>query len=400
MFQDVVILSDDDEDVITKSYSPQKEQCLEKADTNTEKDMLWSNAAHSMSDSDDDFFQKRQSLTVPTTQVPATKASKSPKKRRGKYTEEEKAAMEAEKRAKRLQREDMRRKRPENCLKYIILQVDRDLVQIPSLEQVLSFTPIEQCRSEVKHGAIPFSVLWHRELTPDENGHCSREVAPSLMQLLEMNMLEPLVRDGELVSHVKNILDSNRKVENFIILVYGKNQYFALKKKGGGRISKDQLEEAMVECQLELGVTFCCAETAQEVSEWLFRYTKAVAQEPFKRIKQDWQNNFRFHLASEKSSGVREDFSKIWLKSLKKFKRMPLETCQAIAAVYKTPTALTEAYSECASTDEAKLLLEDITVQRGVGPLAIERRVGPALSRRVHTVLTSTQPDLLLNNVE
>jgi len=37
--------------------------------------------------------------------------------RKGKYTAEEKAAMEAEKQLKRRQKEEMRRKRPENCLK-------------------------------------------------------------------------------------------------------------------------------------------------------------------------------------------------------------------------------------------------------------------------------------------
>jgi hypothetical protein len=54
------------------------------------------------------------------------------------------------------------------------------------------------------------------------------------------------------------------------------------RKKNDGRISKDELEEAIVDCQIDLGVSFRLLENAQEVCEWLFRYTKAVAKEPFK----------------------------------------------------------------------------------------------------------------------
>lgn len=41
--------------------------------------------------------------------------------RRGKYSAEEKAAIEAEKQAKRKLREEMKRKRPANCLKVDII---------------------------------------------------------------------------------------------------------------------------------------------------------------------------------------------------------------------------------------------------------------------------------------
>jgi len=54
------------------------------------------------------------------------------------------------------------------------------------------------------------------------------------------------------------------------------------RKKSDERISKDQMEEAIVECQIELGISFRVLENAQEVCEWLFRYTKAVAKEPYK----------------------------------------------------------------------------------------------------------------------
>ncbi|XP_059481621.1 crossover junction endonuclease EME1-like [Neocloeon triangulifer] len=400
--------SDEDEDASDSSDDCLKdlwEEALREADgaSNLSDDLSKSqdisqNAKkfHPLSDSDDDDDPKPSS----SQSTAATQATKKPQKRRGKYTDEEKAAIEAEKKAKKREKEELRRKRPANCLKFIILEVDKDLVEIPTLKDVLIYTPLDQIRSEVKSRSVPFSICWHRELMPDKNDHCAREPTPYMLQLLEMTMMETLVRDGELLNHLKNILRTNKSIERFNVIVYGKKQYFAIQKKGGGRITKTQLEEATAECHLELGVSFTHAETAQEVSEWIYRYTKAVANEPFKKIKNSWQNNFRFHLASEKSNGIRDDFPNIWLKSLKKFKRMPLETCQAIAAIYPTPAALIEAYEQCADGTDPKLLLEDIMVRKGVGPVETERRVGPALSRRIHAVLTSSDPDLLMNDVD
>jgi hypothetical protein len=53
------------------------------------------------------------------------------------------------------------------------------------------------------------------------------------------------------------------------------------KKKNDGRITKDELRETIAECQIDLGISFRLAENAQEVCEWLFRYSKAVAKEPY-----------------------------------------------------------------------------------------------------------------------
>lgn len=47
-------------------------------------------------------------------------------------------------------------------------------------------------------------------------------------------------------------------------------------------VYRTQMEEAIAECQLERGVTFRLLDTAQEVSEWIYRYSKAIAEQPFK----------------------------------------------------------------------------------------------------------------------
>lgn len=47
-------------------------------------------------------------------------------------------------------------------------------------------------------------------------------------------------------------------------------------------IYRGQLDEAIAECQIEKGVTFRLLDTAQEVSEWIYRYSKSVAEHPYK----------------------------------------------------------------------------------------------------------------------
>ena len=45
---------------------------------------------------------------------------------------------------------------------------------------------------------------------------------------------------------------------------------------------------------------------------------------------------------------------------------------------------------------DGSLLLADIPVRRGVGPLVSSRRIGPELSKRIHTFFTSKNPNLSL----
>lgn len=49
------------------------------------------------------------------------------------------------------------------------------------------------------------------------------------MQLLEMDSIEPLVKDGQLVAHIKNILKSNRSIDRFTLVIFGSKQYFSVK---------------------------------------------------------------------------------------------------------------------------------------------------------------------------
>ncbi|MPC18941.1 Crossover junction endonuclease EME1 [Portunus trituberculatus] len=59
---------------------------------------------------------------------------------------------------------------------------------------------------------------------------------------------------------------------------------------------------------------------------------------------------------------------------------------------------MTNAYRQCGSQREAELLLADLRVRRGVGPLVSEKRVGPEFSRKVHLFFTSRDPDAHLAN--
>jgi hypothetical protein len=49
------------------------------------------------------------------------------------------------------------------------------------------------------------------------------------MQLLEMHMVEPLIRDGEFISHIKDIVRKCRPLKRFTVIIFGSKEYFAVK---------------------------------------------------------------------------------------------------------------------------------------------------------------------------
>jgi len=87
---------------------------------------------------------------------------------------------------------------------------------------------------------------------------------------------------------------------------------------------------------------------------------------------------------------------KLWLQQLRQFNNVGVELAQAIAREYPSPQELVQAYRRCDTTAAASLLLSDILVRRSTGPLSSTRRIGPELSKKVHMLFTSTDPNVNL----
>ena len=75
-----------------------------------------------------------------------------------------------------------------------------------------------------------------------------------------------------------------------------------------------------------------------------------------------------------------------------------LEKVTAIVSRYPSPGLLLAAYEGCGSVREAQDLVAGLEVRRTDNVLGGTRRVGPDISRRIHTALTTLDADKLLSS--
>ncbi|XP_017543909.1 crossover junction endonuclease EME1 isoform X2 [Pygocentrus nattereri] len=105
-----------------------------------------------------------------------------------------------------------------------------------------------------------------------------------------------------------------------------------------------------------------------------------------------------FCLDGSWSGGVRVDGSgrglvQVWTRQIQQLNRVSAAMATAVTSAYPSPSLLLQAYEEAKSEEEQRKLLADLTVKGG----AKERRVGPDLSNRVHRLMTSQNPQLVLD---
>ncbi|KAF7468823.1 hypothetical protein GHT09_020127 [Marmota monax] len=171
----------------------------------------------------------------------------------------------------------------------------------------------------------------------------------------------------------------------------------------GPVVSRVEVEEALVDLQLHTEAQVQIVQSWKELADFACTFTKAVAEAPFKTLRDE--NSFSFCLESDWAGGVKVDrtgrgLALVWRRQIQQLNRVSLEMASAIVDTYPSPRLLVEAYQRCFSEQERQNLLADIQVRRGEGVTSTSRRIGPEVSRRVYLQMTSLQPDLTLDSAD
>ncbi|XP_010157456.1 PREDICTED: probable crossover junction endonuclease EME2, partial [Eurypyga helias] len=164
-------------------------------------------------------------------------------------------------------------------------------------------------------------------------------------------------------------------------------------------MTQEEILEALVVLQLWGNIDVLFLDTWQEFGQHVSALTKAIAKRPYKRQLES-QQELPFCPAGAWASGVRVEKDgtglwQVWKRQIQQFNRVSPATAAAIAEAYPSPRLLLQAYEECSTEDEKRLLLSDILVKSDVS--GKDRRVGPDLSRRIYLFMVSTDPDLVLD---
>ncbi|XP_032562930.1 crossover junction endonuclease EME1 isoform X2 [Chiroxiphia lanceolata] len=357
----------------------------------------------------------------------STEASPPPKKKRQYSQREREAVCQAawerrkEREAKRrLQEEEKERKRalaktlkaqrPGECQKYITVVLDPVLLQVEGGEQILRALEAANYSCVVENQAVPCSITWRRKTVSSQKVDSCTEGQKMTLQSYVAHVMEKL--PGKILAlavvGVENYfrslgVQSKQRLQQAAVPGNQEEQRKGRKRKindSGLELTRMDMEEALVDLQLCTQVQVSFFDSCEELGEYATMFTKAVAEAPFKRERED--TGFSFYLEKRWCGGVKVDHSgkgllKVWNRQIQQFNRVSPAMAEAIVSAYPSPQLLIQAYGKCSSDQERENMLANIPVHRGEGVTATSRRIGPELSRRIYLQMTSHNPDLCLD---
>ncbi|XP_003912783.1 crossover junction endonuclease EME1 isoform X1 [Papio anubis] len=331
----------------------------------------------------------------------------------------------------------MKAQRPEECLKYVIVVLDPVLLQMEGGGQLLGALQSMQCRCVIEAQAVPCSVTWRRRAGPSEDGEDWVE-EPTVLVLLRAETFVSMIYNGK-QGRLDSTMKGKETFQGFVtditartagkalsLVIVDQEKCFSTQnppsrgKQGtnkqtkekqrkqpeasiGSMVSRVDAEEALVDLQLHTEAQAQIVQSWKELADFTCAFTKAVAETPFKKLRDE--TTFSFCVESDWAGGVKVDragrgLALVWRRQIQQLNRVSLETASAVVDAYPSPQLLVQAYRQCFSEQERQNLLADIQVRRGEGVTSTSRRVGPELSRRIYLQMTTLQPHLSLDSAD
>uniref|UniRef100_A0A3B4B1Y6 ERCC4 domain-containing protein n=1 Tax=Periophthalmus magnuspinnatus TaxID=409849 RepID=A0A3B4B1Y6_9GOBI len=345
--------------------------------------------------------------------------------------EEQRRRREEEKAQRRAMADAVKALRPEECIKYMVAVVDPGLLQLEGGGALLSSLQALGCTCAIEKQPLPRSVGWRRR-TPDcvqENDVVIQMTVDDFISLSHNYIQVSRAECGRTLTSWVQELQRRHPEKILSLVVLGLEQYFRShkaqsqkklreavigeeqggakrKKKNGAantlpELSRVEVEEAVVHLQLHTGVCVRFLSTWKDFTEHVTMATKAIAEAPFKRERDN--SGFSFYLESEWAGGQKVERSgrgllQVWKRQVQQLHRVSVDMASAVLASYPSPRLLTQAYSSCRTEKDKVALLSEIQIRRGEGVTSTVRRVGPELSKRLCVLLTSPDPEQTLGS--
>lgn len=339
-----------------------------------------------------------------------------------------KAAKEEEKKRKALEKEVARSTKPGECMKYVRVSVDKNILDAASVTELMDAFLEADIGADTAELPLERSVLWSRKhLSLDEarpgSSALTSEVqenqvavvlpADQFLRLVASERQDPLTREHTSLSEHLTSVEALYPDKRVTYLVFEIEKYFRREKRkaneeyralilgtatqapkrkkttsyDGPKLTRDDIETTLVPLQLERHFNIHYVETANQLSKLLTAFTKAVAERLHKQAKQGRD----LHFLAPGGGLLRKHDSllRVWQAQLEQFASVGRDMAEAIVTRYPSPRLLLQAFEACADPSQAEVLLQDILVRRGAGVLESTRRVGPVVSKRIYRFFSS-----------
>ncbi|KAG7303267.1 hypothetical protein JYU34_011734 [Plutella xylostella] len=316
----------------------------------------------------------------------------------------------AEERAARLAASEMNKMyKPGECMKYMHIELH------PSLQSAwfMADLPREaagagarlRARGDAgRAGGVPGLVTWRREggavLSSSGQLGLTRlgERCTTALLIESAEEIAPYVQAHTLASHVARVRDA---VDcQLTLVVFGVKDYFkpaGRKKQKDKLITEIELEMAFTDVLVSAGCDCVSVDTPNELALLIVQFTKAIAEAPHKHAKRACDEQADFYMRGDNKKCVSVDkngngLSRLWQQMIAILPHSSLETSRAVCSNYKSPLALYEALEDLNSVNE----IADIGVDRAGVPGARARRIGPEFARKLRTLFTSDDGNMLM----
>ncbi|KAL8163304.1 UNVERIFIED_CONTAM: hypothetical protein K2H54_016988 [Gekko kuhli] len=270
--------------------------------------------------------------------------------------ETRKRLQEQERERKKALANQVKAQRPGECLKHIQVVLDPGLLQVEGGGQVLTTLQSMDCSYIITNQAVPCSITWRRKtgLTQAEDDNWKEEPNILVLVLLEdfVSMIQnykPVSMEESSVTLQNFVADVKKKTpgKTLAMAVVELEKYFSYHKQKQQKRLPQALpnrSEALVGLQLSTGIQVRILKSWKEFADYARRFTKAVAEAPFKRERD--KPRFSFCLKGNWIKGKKADLRKgllqVWRRQVQQFNRISLEMANAIVTKYPSPQLLVQ----------------------------------------------------------
>ncbi|KAH8369938.1 hypothetical protein KR093_001515 [Drosophila rubida] len=304
----------------------------------------------------------------------------------------------ADKLLKQAIKEQQKRIRPGECLKYVRLVLDASLLHHFLGQELITQLNRSDLKYEIRSLPATNCIVWERNVGQQTFVAGSADLADAWR--MEQQVLR-LFNETEFQRSIKEHNLGCIGVKLHEAFAMPNCQFTVVVPRL--RQSKNNSNEAnaLIELQLlqQLHVEQLPSPHAQELLALLQRYTKAIAETPYKQQRQEILGSFKKYLANDNKQCVRVEqglgYGRLWQQHLNRLPMVTLEVAESIIAQYPCPKRLLQHFD---NDPNAIQVLADIKIKRtnGPEPLQSQRRIGNVLSSKLHTLYNARDPNTLI----
>ncbi|XP_047687826.1 crossover junction endonuclease EME1 isoform X1 [Prionailurus viverrinus] len=301
---------------------------------------------------------------------------------RGQASQKESTLRQQERQKKAALVNRLKAQRPEECLRHIIVGLDPVLLQMEGGGQLLGALQSMECRCVIEAQAVPCSITWRRRAGLAEDGEEGWVEEPMVLVLLLAEAFVSMVykfKQGSLGDSEKGketlrsfVTDTAARTAGkaLSLVIVDQEKCFSAphlprrRKRGvanreqakerkrrqpdasaGQMVSRVDVEEALVDLQLYTEAQARIVQSWKELADFACAFTKAVAEAPFKKLRD--QTSFSFCLESDWAGGAKVDragrgLALVWRRQIQQLNRVSLDMASAIVDTYPSPQRLVQ----------------------------------------------------------